>query len=207
MQDLISSFLIQTKECHLPGLGSFMVNKIPASLDVADKQIIPSREEIIFTEKLDSSKDSLADYIALKKEISREVASHEIKNWCLQIMEKLQQGKEIHFQSVGVLKMSSSENISFQPETTMQLFEPVAVERIVHKNAEHLVLVGDKETTNRAINDALSTEEKPKRQTWKIAAIILFLVGVSILAFYFYGGAGKQGEFDAASAPATYIAK
>ena len=103
--------------------------------------------------------------------------------------------------------MLPSGNITFEPEATTQLFDPVAVERIVHKNAEHQVLVGDKQTTNTAINGALSIEEKPKREVWKMAAIILFVVGVSVLVFYFYGSAGKVSGFKAASAPDTYIAK
>jgi len=42
MQDLITSFIIQAKECKLPGIGMFRSVTTPAEPDIASKQISPN---------------------------------------------------------------------------------------------------------------------------------------------------------------------
>ncbi len=69
----------------------------------------------------------------------------------------------------------------------INLYEPVIAERIIHKNDEHAVLVGDKETTSGAMNEFYREEVIiEKKYSWKLWAIILLdacPVGLDILFF------------------------
>ena len=59
MQELITSFIIQSKECRLKGIGRFQRVTHPAQTDIANKQIMPPSEEKTFTEREERISDEL----------------------------------------------------------------------------------------------------------------------------------------------------
>lgn len=213
MQDLISSYLIQAKDCNLPGVGNFRITTTPASLDVADKKMFPPTDEIVYTERTDKISDELINYIAHKKNIEQAEAKEQIKNWCRNIKEKLHIGEEINFASIGSLQKIPSGSISFQKQEYFSFFEPVTADRIIHKDAEHAVLVGDRETTSSAMNQYLQEDQEIKNSSWKIAAIVLLIIALSLLFFHFYSGSstnnptGNHTGFYPDAPAATYISK
>ena len=79
MQDLITSYLIQAKDCSLPGIGNFKIITIPANIDVANKQMLPPSDKIIFSERTDKISDELIKYIAYKENIEEAAAKEKIK--------------------------------------------------------------------------------------------------------------------------------
>ena len=211
MQDFIASYLIQNKECHLPLLGNFTIRQVPALLDIANKKLVPSNDEIIFSENLNYTSDGLQNYIAHLYNIPMYEAEEKINNWCIHTKIKLDSGEKIDFDSVGSLQKDGAGNIFFQREKEINFYEPVIAERVIHKNAEHSVLVGDKETTSVAMNefyrDDVVTE---KKSSWKIWAIILLSVSLLVLLFYFSNhpfsenGISNQSAFPVLQPSATY---
>jgi nucleoid DNA-binding protein len=214
MQDLITSFIIQSKECKLAEIGKFTVITKPAKTDIANKQITPSFKEIHFNKREEKISDELVKYVADKKEISSFEAFSEIKKWCVETKEKLRNGEEILLNSLGVLKKESSGNIFFENRIGTPFFAPVAAERVIHKNSEHAVLVGDRQTTSSVMNQFYKEEETAtKSNAWKIIAIILLAIALVILFFHFYGHPFSLSEFGnqlktvPQSPPATYLNK
>jgi uncharacterized protein YpmS len=85
---------------------------------------------------------------------------------------------------------------------------------VIHKNSEHAVLVGDRETTSSVMNQFYSEEETTtKSNAWKIIAIILLAIALVLLFFYFYGHPfslselGNRVKTVPQSSPATYLNK
>jgi hypothetical protein len=62
--------------------------------------------------------------------------------------------------------------------------QPVFAERVVHPDAEHAILVGDKETTNTFMAELLIPKVET-RDRWWIWAIVLGAVGLIALLIYF----------------------
>ena len=187
MQDLITSFIIQAKECKLAGIGKFRSITTSAESDIASKTISPPIMEKLFTGKEERISDELVKYIAIKKDIPLSDAHENIKNWCDDTKSKLKNGEEIFFQSLGSLKKEASGNILFRSHNLVRFFDPITVERVIHKNSEHKVLVGDKETTSSVMNQFFQDEEtEVKKNPWKIISIVLLAIGVLLLFFYFY---------------------
>jgi nucleoid DNA-binding protein len=214
MLDLIISFIIQSKECKLADIGKFTTIIKPAKADIANKQMTPPFKEILFNKREEKVSDELVKYVAEKKKISSFEALSEIKKWCAETKEKLKNGEAIFLNSLGVLKKESSGNISFENQITMPFFAPVPAERVIHKNSEHAVLVGDRETTSSVMNQFYSEEETTtKSNAWKIIAIILLAIALVILFFYFYGHPFSLSEFGnhvktvPQSPPSTYLNK
>ena len=70
-------------------------------------------------------------------------------------------------------------------------FQSVVAERVIHPQAEHQILVGDKETTNTVMTEFL-TEKPEVRDRWWIWAIVLGAIGLLILLIYFTGANGTS---------------
>ena len=94
MQALITSYLVQKKECNLPLLGHFRIKTKPADFEKANEQIFPPTDEILYSEfaaQSFSGPDYL--YIGLQKYYAEE-AENKINNWCHDAKEKLDSEKK-----------------------------------------------------------------------------------------------------------------
>ncbi|MEO8820624.1 MAG: hypothetical protein ABI267_03835 [Ginsengibacter sp.] len=211
MQDLITSFIIQSKECKLSDIGNFRVINNSAEPDIANKKISPAIDEILFSEREEKISDELVKYIATQNHISLEEALNDLKNWCAEAKIKLQNGEELLFEPFGFLKKGDSDNIFFHSYKKTELFEPVLAQRVIHKNSDHAVLVGDRETTSSAMNEYY--QEVPptaKGNTWKILAGIFLAIALFLLFLHFYKNPfalstiGNQHHVVPNSAPNTY---
>lgn len=214
MRELINSFIIQSKECRLRGIGKFQSVLHHAQADIANKQIIPPVEEKIFTPREERISDELVKYTAAKNNISMEEAFEKVKEWCAETRTKLKNGEEIFLPLLGVLKANQSGIISFQAIKTYPFYEPITVERVIHKNSTHNVLVGDRETNSSVMTRFYKDEEMSdnvRRNAWKIISITLFVIALFLLIFYFYthsfslSGTGNQIKVTPQSPPATYL--
>ncbi len=211
MQHLISSFIVQTDNCSLPELGRFKKVYSTAATDIANQQISPPKEEIIFQERSENLSEELISYVAFKKQISNSDAEKELIDWCNSAKQKLNNNESIKFESVGTLKMTHSGTLYFQPEE-MGILTPVDAQRVIHQNSEHAVLVGDKESTNTLMSEYLNHEPGELNGQWKKAAIVLALLALLLLVVYFlhYDSQNKFGNkstFNVESPRETYISR
>ena len=211
MRDLIASYLIQNKECHLPFLGNFRIKKVPSLLDLPNKKLVPSSDEIVFSENENYLSPGLTNYVSHLYKVPRHEAEEKINNWCLDAKVKLDSGEKLDLNSVGSLQKNVVGNIFFQMQQRINFFEPVTAERVIHKDAGHTVLVGDKETTSVVMNEFYRDDVVSKvKSSWKIWAIILFVVSLLLLIFYFSNhpfsekGIANPSEFRVQEPPATY---
>ncbi len=81
MESLITSYLLQSKECVLPGIGSFQIKNIPATFVDGTNQLLPPSEEIIFKEEIFSQSSGIVQYIADKKKIEENEAEALLSNF------------------------------------------------------------------------------------------------------------------------------
>lgn len=210
MQDFITSYLVQTKECALPLLGNFKIQRSPAFLNVPDKELHPGSSEIVYTENANYVAGAFADYISRIQKISWNEAEEKINNWCLEAKMKLDAGEKIVFDSIGSLQKNDNGEILFEKNQPISFFEPIHVERVIHKNETHAVLVGDKETTSSAMNEFYSEEIVEEKSNWKKWATALAAVGILILIIYFANhrfsdtGVGNQSSIPVAQPAPTY---
>ncbi len=210
MQDLISSYLIQANECSLPVIGKISIITSSPQTDVANKKITPPEEKITFTTRADQHYEGLVKYISKKEKINETDAKEKLKDWCYQAKEKISAGEKIILHPFGFFEKNIVGAISFKSKNDLLFFEPVIAERVIHKNAEHTVLVGDRETTSSVMNQFLNEEDIIKDTRWKIAAIILLAIAVIILFVHFYihsfsfSSTGNENQFLPVTPAATY---
>jgi len=209
MQALITSYLIQKKECDLPLLGHFRIKTKPADLEKTNKQIFPPTDEILYSEFSAKLSADLPTYISVLENITPVEAEEKINSWCTYAKEKIDLGEKIIFESIGSLQKDGVGNIFFQRQKGFNFYEPVPAER-VQKNDEHSVLVGDIETTSAVMTEFYSQEKIRKLEWWKIWAFVLLAASLLFLVFHFYThkfsetGIGNRASFSTPPPPASY---
>lgn len=187
MLNLITSYLIQSGECVLPGIGSFTLLSTPSTLDVANKVLIPPGKEYRFSDNYSQADEGLINYIAYKKEMETKSVTEEFRRFCHLLKERILSGEKIQLKSIGVLENDGNGGVHFEPYA-VSILEAVPAIRAVHKEAKHSMIVGDKETDSSEMSEILQvfTREKSGNLFWKIAAIVLVLLAAGILFYHFY---------------------
>ena len=210
MESLITSFLLQSAKTTLPYIGTFYHQWTSSKLDVVNKQILPPVRELIFHESSDSDAGNLVNFISRKQHIQLTEAKTELDKYCNYWKDKLNRGDSLNFETIGLLRRNEEGLIYFQSERSNQFLQPVSAERVLHENAAHNVLVGDKETTSTLMNQYYSGEIVLEKSHWGTWAIILLAIAASVLFFHFNthsfstSGVGNEKHLAIPESPVTH---
>jgi hypothetical protein len=183
MHNFIASFLFQNNYCPLPGIGTLVLNQQSAESDFAGKKIYPPKSTIRFSaETADAA--VLVAFIKNEKNISTEEAAAVLQNFSTEISNKLSVDKTMELHNIGTLQ-NNNDTISFTEKALPDFFvQPVIAERVIHPQAEHSILVGEKETTNTAMTEYYADEPVAKDRWW-IWAIVLGTIAVAVITYHF----------------------
>ncbi|MEI8060082.1 MAG: hypothetical protein WCG67_07995 [Ferruginibacter sp.] len=186
MQQLIASYLFQHKVCPLPGLGTLLVTSGHAETNFLNKSILAPQPAIVFETK-ETPTDALVDYIAFQSNINNYTAIETLGQFVNQLVTTIQSGQSVLLNGVGNFSITSSGMVVFEQVQLSEFFTPtVTAERVIHPDAEHIILVGDKETTNTQMTEYFS-EVTVHKSRWWIWAILLFVIAITFLMVYFRG--------------------
>ena len=147
MQQLIAAYLFQHKNCPLPGLGTLWVKQGNAQTDFSNKAITAPAPAIVFDAK-ETDADKLLDYIAFKNNTTIYQAIETLGQFGNNLKSVILSNSNATLDGVGSFSADASGNISFTAIPLPAAFlQPVTAERVIHPQAQHNILVGDKETT------------------------------------------------------------
>lgn len=209
MQLLITSYLLQNKECTLDGIGSLQIETVSARIDSDSKEILPPAEEIIFKDQKTSTDAGLIKYIADKKNISIDEATEIYSNYCKDWKLKIDSGEELLLEPFGAIRKSPDGKIIFESEKLFNFLQPIRVEEIY----EAAAINSEKEND---INDIISTntiaeeEVVVERSHWGWWAAILFAIAFAVIFYQLKdkklntSSVGNQKNIIVDSASATY---
>lgn len=184
MQQLIASYLFQQKTCPLPGLGTLRIVNKSASGDFLDKTI-HAPEPVIEFESREADADALVDYIAAKTNSPVLTAIDTLSRYCNQLKSELNANTIAAINLVGSFSADNGGKIQFKPAQLPAVLLPaVAAERVIHPEAAHAMLVGDKETTSTQMAEYYS-EAPAAKNYWWLWAIILGMAALLALLLYY----------------------
>ncbi|MGF2411380.1 hypothetical protein [Ferruginibacter sp.] len=183
MHHLIASYLFQNKTCPLPGLGTLSIAAGKAESDFLNTAIKAPVPAIVFeTKEHDAS--NLLDYIAAKNNNTVFQAIEMLGQFCNNLKAAVITDNKAVLNGVGTFSADASGNIYLRQDALPQFFvQPVKAERVIHPQAEHNILVGDKETTNTIMTEYFN-EEPVQKSRWWIWAIVLGTIGLLAIVFY-----------------------
>ena len=148
MVDALNSYLVQHKSLSIPGLGTIYVERIPAQSDFVNKQIIPASYHYRFDRYFDAPDKDFFTYLAAQKEIADYEAIRWYNEWAYELRNKIRTQQEVKWENVGTLRTDVSGEVVFEAQQNLVSFlAPVPAERVIRSNAQHTMLVGDREVT------------------------------------------------------------
>jgi hypothetical protein len=190
MHHLIASYLFQNKTCPLPGLGTLLMATTLAESDFANK-IINAPAPVIAFETRENDASNLLDYIAAKTNSNVFQAIDKLGQLCNNLKAAAISNNPATLDGIGNFFTDSTGKICFKPlALPFSFFQPVKAARVIHPEAEHNILVGDKETTNTLMTEYFNEdiEEVPvKKDRWWIWVIILGAIALLALLLYVNG--------------------
>src|ERR1035437_7606639 len=208
MHSLITSYLLQSRECVLPGIGILQIKNIPAKTDSAKSLLLPPAEEIIFRKEAYSKSPGLVKYIADKKHIEQSEAEDILNNFCSEWKEKINAGGKLNFETVGSIQKNADGIIFFHRENSFIFLQPISVNE-PYKRAEEPVSIDEEQDVSEVFEDE-EEDVVVEKSYWALWAIILTVLAFAAIFYHFkdhkLSGStiGNQNHFAIDSATATY---
>jgi len=188
-QDL-NAYLFQHRSISIPGLGTIYLETFSASVDVADRTILPPLYQFRFDKYFDSPDREFFAYIASQRNVLDYEAIRWYNEFSQDLRHRIRSEEKVDWEGVGTLKKGEGGSIIFEPAPTTGLFlTPAPAVRVNRQNAQHTLLVGDQERTNVEMNEWLMDEEMAnmrRQRSWWIAALVIALLGLALLGWHFY---------------------
>ena len=201
MEELLATYLFQNKSCPLPGVGSLSIGDNTAYYVLGEKQIHPPMPYISFS-PAERSTDDLVKFISTRTDISNDEAARQLGVYCAKL-NSLDAYAESELPFAGKFYVDVEGSLVFKaihfPE---DFLAPLHAEKMIHPEATHNILVGDKES-NSALMTQFYSESPLKRDRWWIWAIVLFLIA-SISIIIYYTGDTVAGKVPVKETQRTY---
>ena len=207
MHSLVTSYLLQSKECILPGIGILQIIHTPASTDASTNRILPPFEGIIFKNVDHSKSPGLVKYIADIKNIEQVDAENLLIDFCKDWQEKINAGEKLKFETVGSIQKNADGVIIFEKVNAVNFLQPISVDQAYHKIElpEPITKQPAPEVFEEADEDIVIV-----RSSWGLWALILLAIG-AVMIFYNFKEHGisrssisNQHQYPVDSAGATY---
>jgi len=212
MHSLITSYLLLSKECVLPGIGVLQIIHTPASTDAANSRILPPFEGIIFKKEDHSNSPGLVEYIAGKKHIEKAYAEDQLKNFCKEWKEKIDAGEKLYLETVGSIYKNADGRLTFERESSFHFFKPVTVGNVYQRSEEAIVAGEPGEHVVPPVQETTATTHDVvvERSYWGLWALILLAIGLVVVFYHFKDigpsvtNLGNQHKISIDSVGATY---
>jgi nucleoid DNA-binding protein len=184
MQKQIASYLFQNKSCPLPGLGTLSITNSAAESDFTNK-IFTASKPVVHFEQTETNADGLLNYLSATTGADIYEATEALSHFCDNLKQQMSNQLDVQLNSIGSFFVDASGTINFKEDELPAVFmQPLFAQRVVHPDAEHQILVGDKETTNTVMTELLAPKSATKDYWW-IWAIVLAAIGLLVLLIYF----------------------
>lgn len=160
----------------MPGIGTLEVVTQPAEYDFSKQRITAPKQRILFINA--AASDHIFNEFSAISQLMKE---------------KLRSEGVVEIAGLGSFIRDDDGSLAFESvEIDASLFQPVTAERVIHKDAEHAILVGDKETTNTEMTEYYTEDTSEPKDQWWIYAIVLAAAAIAAIGYYIsqHGGIG-----------------
>jgi hypothetical protein len=112
--------LLYNYECVvIPGLGGFLTNDKPASINSASNLFKPPFKQIFFNAFLKTNDGLLVNYVAREEGLEYREAKEQVDRFVLMCDSALKEGKRINFHRIGYLYLNEKQQISFEQDNSV----------------------------------------------------------------------------------------
>jgi len=200
MWQVLNAYLFQHRSISIPGLGTIYLETMPANVDVADRTMQPPAYRFRFDKYFDAPDKEFFAFVAVQRNILDYEAIKWYNEFSFELRNRIRAEEQVSWDGVGVLKKDGSGGVLFEPAPATLLFlQPVPAMRVSRQDAQHSLVVGDRERTSGEMNEWLQDNARKRRRlSWWIIAVVLAVLAIGFLGWYFYSHgfiAGNQNKF------------
>lgn len=208
MYELLNEFASAQHEVSLPGIGVLGLERSPAKADFSEKMFYPPQEQWKFKQAI-TEDERFVQFVSHQTQVPMAMATEQVQMFCNYLIGEIKNTGEVSLPGIGILK--KEENGAFHLESVVAnnlLLKPIIAERVIRKDAEHKLLVGDKEKTNTEMAVLLNNDTEGNSYGWLswAAAALIFAIGLILYQFatsnWSLAGAGNQQTIDVSAPPA-----
>jgi hypothetical protein len=185
---LLHDYFIQNGSLSLPGIGVFRLVRISPQADLANRKLLPPSYTVRFDNRNSTPSKELFSYIAMRTGMDELDAVRRMNHYAYDIKDRLQHGGKVEWPGMGTLLPDNGSGFGFEPNRmTFDFTSEVDARRVIHKQSQHTVIVGDEEKTNEEMQEILlEPERKPGWVSgfW-FRALLIALVAAAIIASRF----------------------
>ena len=193
---VLNAYLFQHRSISIPGLGTIYLETLPAAVDVADRTMLPPTYRFRFDKYFDAPDATFFSYLATQCNIVDYEAIKWYNEFSLDLRNRIRTEEAVNWDGVGILKKDGSGNVLFESAKAPAFFlQPTPAIRVNRQDAQHTLLVGDRERTSGEMNEWLHEEGAGRRKlSWWVIALILAVAGLVVLGWHFYSHGWSTGN-------------
>ena len=178
IETYISDLLYRHDCVIVPGLGGFITNYRSAQIHPVSHTFRAPSKSISFNVQLQTNDGLLANYISACESISFAIAQTKIEHFVKSIQNDLEHKKEAKLAKVGVLSRDLNGKLSFEPDNTLNyLLDSFGLDTV---QSPAIIRTSKVVSLPKPFaKGAKSIKAQKSPINWKVAAVILPLIGLS----------------------------
>ncbi len=183
MLNSLYKFLVLNDHVSIPGVGTFSVQRTPASFDGNTFQ--PPVQRISFEAGTALAEKKFYDFLAADHDFSGVDAVRKFQDFAYQLKKDIQSQSFVELSGLGVLKRNNLGAIVFEPSAINQYFPkltPAEVEQRQNISTENVV--SSSETAVYSV-DETTVEEIVVKDRWWIWATVLALLALAAIGYFY----------------------
>jgi nucleoid DNA-binding protein len=182
MVELIARYLSFQQQVSIKDVGTFSVEELPARLDFPNKLLHAPEHILHFNPKW--SNDELFEQWAQKQlGLSQQEIKAQLQNLSADFQRRLSDKNELNWEGIGRFSKNDQQLILFTNGFEAVKRPPVVAEKVIRKNAQHSIRVGEQEKTNVEMEELLQTQSRKTLNLWWLFALALFLTAFLAILF------------------------
>ncbi len=182
MVELIARYLSFQKQVSIKDVGTFSVEELPARLDFPNKLLHAPEHILHFNPKW--SNDELFEQWAQKQlGLSQQEIKAQLQNLSADFQRTLSDKNELNWEGIGRFSKNDQQLILFSSGLEVVKRPPVVAEKVIRKNAQHSIRVGEQEKTNVEMEELLQKQSRKTLNLWWLLALALFLTAFLAILF------------------------
>lgn len=183
MDQLIAAYLFQHHHCPLGPLGSLSVLISGATSNITERMIAAPQPLVRFS-AVPADTAPLARFIGSLTHEDQEAVNTALDRYISGLRQQLDAGQSVQLGLVGEWYTDPRGELQFrQIAVPGALLPDVKAERVIHPDAAHNMLVGDKETTTTVMTEYFN-ETPAARNRWWIWALLVAAAAIAIIIIY-----------------------
>jgi hypothetical protein len=186
MYPILNRYLFLNKSIPVPGLGSICLETLPATIDSSTRSLVPPVYQFRFDKFSDSPDKDFFSYLSMHQRITDYEALRQYNEFAFDLRERLNYSREVSWDGLGILRKDDAGDVHFESTIAEPFFlKPVQAEKVIRPNAKHMMLVGDRERSNREMSDWFAEEPVHGNRLWWMVALVGGIVAAMIIMFHF----------------------